>query len=142
METKGYQKTLSADNDYTGGAGNTEGTSKPMSYQDIYNATMKSARNELEEKGKDEIQQEGPKLLNHQKNMTTTRTESEETNRKLIPNKHNLSNMKSNMFGIMFDKKADIEHENKRNNTCILSALKDNPLVKPLNVGIPLTQKQ
>ena len=103
---KDTKRQFLADNDYIGGAGNAGGQ-KQMSYQDIYNATMKSLRNELEELGsKRTPTKEGPKLANHDTNFTTSRTDSIESTRQLNPDKHNDNVIDNNLQSQMYDRKT------------------------------------
>ena len=138
-EAKNTKRQYLADNDYTGVAGNAEGQ-KPMSYQDIYNATIKSLRNELEKLGSNrENIKQGPKLSNQETNYTTTRTDSIETTRQLNPNKSNNIILENKMKKNMFEKKTlPNEIISSRNNTDMLSALNKNPYVKSLTSNISM----
>ena len=136
---KDTKRQFLADNDYTGGAGNAEGQ-KPMSYQDIYSATMKSLRNELEVlSSKRNPTQEGPKLSNQETNYTTTRTDSVASSRQLNPDKSNDNIINNKITSNMFDRKTLPNNQiSNRMNTSILSPLKNNPYVKPLDSDVSM----
>ena len=138
-KAKDTKRQFISDNEYTGGAGNAEGQ-KQMSYQDIYNATMKSLRNELEVlSSKRTPTKEGPKLNNQETNYTTVRTDSIASKRQLNPNKYNDNNIDNRLSKNMFDRKTLPNNQiSDRMNTSILSPLKNNPYVKSLNSNVSM----
>lgn len=132
---KDTKRQFLADTEYTGNVGNTDGISKPMSYADVYNATIKSIRNELE---KNRIPAtEGTKQTNNNVNYLTNKDmKNAYDNRETTPNKHNEVNLNNINSSIKFKNKLNNNIISNRNNPSMISALKNNPFTKPLNVSV------
>ena len=132
---KGTKRQYLADIDYTGNVGNAEGINKPMSYADIYNATIKSIRNDLE---KNRIPStEGAKKMNNNINYLTNKDmKNAYDNRVTIPNKHNEVSLNTINPSMKIKNTLNDKSLGDRNNPSILSAFKNNPFSKPLNVSV------
>ena len=126
---KDTKRQFLSDNEYTGSAGGGS-DNKPMSYSDVYNATIKSLRNDLEEKQSKRMpSQQGNKTLNTNTNYTTSRADSVASSRKMQGNYHNDNAVNNKLEINMFHKKTSSDNNKIRNrvNSEMISALKDNP---------------
>jgi hypothetical protein len=126
---KDTKRQFLSDNEYTGSAGGGS-DNKPMSYSDVYNATIKSLRNDLEEKQSKRMpSQQGNKTLNTNTNYTTSRADSVASSRKMQGNYHNNNAVNNKLEINMFHKKTSSDNNKIRNrvNSEMISALKDNP---------------
>ena len=106
-----------------------------MSYADIYNATIKSIRNDLE---KNRIPStEGAKKMNNNINYLTNKDmKNAYDNRVTIPNKHNEVSLNTINPSMKIKNTLNDKSLGDRNNPSILSAFKNNPFSKPLNVSV------
>ena len=121
-ETKGQ---FLADIERISGVGNTEGTNKPMSYADVYNATIKSLRNELEKNRIPSTQ--GTKQTNATVNYLTNKNiKNAYKDRETKPNKHNKLTKLPTKMSIKMKNSLNDTSIAQRNNTDMLTAFKNN----------------